>query len=217
MTAALLPLLALLAAAEAEVDPAAAAPAPIPAPDLTLAPAPEPAFITGSEPEPGAAPDRPAPRRQPPVLLGLGYGPSRGGIDGLRLDGQTLNLSVDASAAVARYVGGARLAMTAGWYRTPAGLDVSAWRFSGAVLWLSGPLRAGVGAGYAYSTFEKALGRGHLASLAPFACLFAGLEAGPFDGVLPYVELEGAGEFGLWIATLRAGLRFDLVRRVRSP
>ena len=215
MTAAILPLLALLVAAEAEAEPTEAAPAPVPAPDRTLAPGPEPAFT--AQPEPEAAPDRAAPRRRPPVLVGLGYGPSRGGIDGLRLDGQTLNLSVDASAAVARYVGGARLAMTAGWYRTPAGLDVSAWRFSGAVLWLSGPLRAGVGAGYAYSTFEKALGRGHLASLAPFACLFAGLEAGPFDGVLPYVELEGAGEFGLWIATLRAGLRFDLVRRVRSP
>ena len=102
-----------------------------------------------------------------------------------------------------------QFSLAPGWYRTPAGLRLDVWQGSIAFVWALGPLRAGVGGGLSFSSLEKALG-GRLANLYPFGRVFAGVEAGPVGLAYPFLELEAAGEPGLWEASIRAGLRFDL-------
>lgn len=214
MSPALLPLLALLIAAEAppaepQAEPAPAADAPLPPPAATDAVPLLPAPIDPAPPAAKAEPPRPRLElSNARTLYGVSFGPGRAVIDGLRLTGTSLHLAVDLVPEALRPFDALRLAVTSGWYQTPADLAVQLWRGSVTFLWMAGSIRAGIGGGVSLSTLER-VGGGRLANLSPYGRALAGVDLGPAGPIYPFLELEGAGEAGLWEACVRVGLRFE--------
>ena len=142
----------------------------------------------GQRPEPGAG-RQPRPRHPVRALLGAAFGPARGTLSGLRLTGTSLDLSYDLLPASLRGTGGVCFALTPAWFRTPAGLDYRAWRASIAILARAGPVRAGLGGGISYTTFETA-SSGTLDTTNLFLRAYLGIESRPAGTGLP---LPGAG------------------------